>query len=133
MRIAVDFDGTIVEHCFPEIGPAVPGAIDWLKRFVDAGAELILWTVRGNAYLETAADYCKTNGIQLLALNRNPGQQSWSPSPKAYAAIYIDDAAFGCPVIPSTTGRPMVNWAIVGPQVLARLAQADTFANAPNL
>src|SRR5690606_31270663 len=30
MIIAVDFDGTIVEHKYPRIGRAVPGALAWL-------------------------------------------------------------------------------------------------------
>ena len=46
--IAVDFDGTIVDHVFPEIGAAVPGAFKWLKRFKEAGATLILWTMRSD-------------------------------------------------------------------------------------
>ena len=46
--IAVDFDGTIVEHEFPDIGPPVPGAIESLKRFQDAGVKIILWTTRSN-------------------------------------------------------------------------------------
>ena len=32
MIIAVDFDGTIVEHEYPRIGAEIPFAIDTLKR-----------------------------------------------------------------------------------------------------
>ena len=31
MKIAVDFDGTIVEHRYPQIGKEIPFAIDTLK------------------------------------------------------------------------------------------------------
>ena len=34
MTIAVDFDGTIVEHHYPEIGPEIPFAVDTLKMLI---------------------------------------------------------------------------------------------------
>ncbi len=60
LYIAVDFDGTIVDHQFPEIGKAVPGAFDWLKRFKEAGATLILWTMRsdGQEYGDVLTQRC---------------------------------------------------------------------------
>ncbi len=48
MKVAIDFDGTIVEHKFPEVGKPVPGAIEWMKKWQDAGAQLILWTMRSD-------------------------------------------------------------------------------------
>ena len=48
MFIAIDFDGTIVDHRFPEIGKPVPGAFEWMKKFKEAGAKLILWTMRSD-------------------------------------------------------------------------------------
>ena len=32
MYICVDFDGTVVDHRYPEIGEPVPAAIKWLLR-----------------------------------------------------------------------------------------------------
>jgi hypothetical protein len=32
MIIAVDFDGTVVEHIYPDVGRDVPGAVYWLKE-----------------------------------------------------------------------------------------------------
>ena len=46
MTIAIDFDGTIVEHRYPEIGREIPFAIETLKRLIKDGHKLILWTVR---------------------------------------------------------------------------------------
>ena len=34
MTIAVDFDGTIVEHRYPEIGPEIPFATETLKMVI---------------------------------------------------------------------------------------------------
>jgi len=123
--IAVDFDGTIVAHEFPDIGSPVPGAVEWLKRFREAGAILILWTMRSDRkegrYLSEALDYCKSAGIEITHINKNP--QEWTTSPKAYAHVYIDDAGFGCPLRenPKMGGKPYVDWDIVGPVVLSRI------------
>lgn len=51
MTIAIDFDGTIVEHRYPKIGNEIPFAIDTLKMLLKAHHRLILWTVReGNCW-----------------------------------------------------------------------------------
>jgi len=120
MLIAVDFDGTIADHCYPEIGKPVPGAFEWLKAFKQAGASLFLWTMRDGDYLVDAIEFCKKHGVEFDGHNNNPSQSTWTTSPKCYAHLYIDDAAFGCPICenPRMGGRPYVNWDVVGPQVL---------------
>ncbi len=124
MNIAIDFDGTIVEHEYPEIGQPVPGAIEWMKAFMSAGARLILWTMRCDSdesgpVLSDAVAFCNSANIDFYGVNANPDQH-WSKSPKAYAHVYIDDAAFGCPLRenPRAGGRPFVDWDAVGPKVL---------------
>ena len=42
MVIAVDFDGTIVEHKYPHIGKEIPFAISTLKRLQAEHHQLIL-------------------------------------------------------------------------------------------
>lgn len=126
--IAVDFDGTIADHRYPDVGTEVPGAVRWLKRFAEAGANLILWTMRSDGKdgptLSDAVAFCENNGIPLYGVNGNPTQAKWTSSPKAYAQLYIDDAAFGCPLKanPRLGGRPYVDWDVVGPAVMALLA-----------
>ena len=121
--ICVDFDGTIVDHCYPDIGVPVPGAIEWMRRWVDGGAKIILYTMRadGNSagpVLTEAVDYLRECGVELYGINRNPDQDEWSASPKAYGQIYVDDSAFGCPMIhPGGFNQPCVDWSKVGPQV----------------
>lgn len=131
MIIAIDFDGTIVDHQFPDIGPEVPGAFMWLREFQQAGAQLMLWTMRsdgredGTNTLADAVNFCRANGVEFWGVNENPQQKGWTGSPKQYAHLYIDDAAFGCPMRdhPSATSRrPVVDWEKVGPEVLALLA-----------
>jgi hypothetical protein len=112
---AVDFDGTIVEHKFPEIGPLVPGAVEVLKELTDLGHRLILFTVRSGAFVDAADEFCAKNGIKLWAVNFNPEQWEWSNSDKVFANYYIDDAALGCPLIlpPKKGSRPHVDWAVI--------------------
>ncbi len=123
MYICVDFDGTMVDHCYPDIGEPVPGAISWLKRLKRHGAQIILYTMRSDGgaqgkLLQEAVEYMESNGINLFGVNRNPTQDEWTASPKAYGDIYIDDSAFGCPLI-QVKGflRPCVDWKKVGPGV----------------
>jgi len=127
MYICIDFDGTVVDHRYPYVGDPVPLAVDWLQRFVELGAKLILFTMRsddaeGKEYLRDAVQYFEKNNIELFGINHNPDQDSWTNSPKAYGKIYIDDSAFGCPLIhPPTFNRPCVDWKVVGPGVEATL------------
>lgn len=131
--IAVDFDGTIADHRYPEIGEAVPGAIDSLKTFAACGARLILFTMRsdlrsdGRNYLTEAVEWCRARGVEFWGVNQNPEQASWTSSPKPYAHIYIDDAAAGCPLRenPRYNGRPMVDWKRVEPMVLERIGAVE--------
>ena len=109
--IAVDFDGTIVTHAYPAIGREVPNAIRVLTKLQEQGTQLILWTMRSGDKLQEAVDFCASKGITFWGINRNPAQSEWTDSPKAYAPIYIDDAALGCPTLfDKETNRNMVNW-----------------------
>ena len=101
ITFAIDFDGTCVMHEFPETGKDVPLAVETLKMLQDAGHKLILWTMRSNMknkksdqftvhqgdYLKIAEDWFKERGIELYGSQRNPTQDSWTESPKAYAQI----------------------------------------------
>jgi hypothetical protein len=136
MNIAIDFDGTIVTHEFPRIGDVNPYAFSWMKKFQEAGARLILWTMRSDGQecgpvLTEAVDHCRANGVEFFGVNSNPEQGSWTTSPKAYAHLYIDDAAFGCPLRenPRAGGRPMVDWELVGPKVLELLMPTTSKEN----
>ncbi len=122
--IAVDFDGTIVKHEFPEVGEPVPEAIDWLLKWLSLDAKLILYTMRSGEHLVAAVEYLETAGVGLWGVNRNPNQHDWTESPKAYAQIYVDDAAFGCPLIKPEVGRAYVDWTVVGPVIASQLAIA---------
>lgn len=116
--IAVDFDGTIVEHKFPDIGDECPGALSHLHRWKAMGIKLILWTMRDDVFLEDVVEWCRQRGLEFDAVNEGIGDREWTTSNKAYADVYIDDMAIGCPMIDS---RRMVDWSKVGPMVDKRL------------
>ena len=59
VKIAVDFDGTIVEHDYPAIGREIMFAFASLKQLQEQGALLILWTYRTGSLLDAAIDYCR--------------------------------------------------------------------------
>jgi hypothetical protein len=116
--IAVDFDGTVVTHEYPQVGRDV-GAVPILKKLVEKGHKIMLWTMRGNKpvegvdTLQDAINWYKENDIPLWGINENPEQKEsgWTNSNKQYAQIYIDDAALGCPlVLDWGVERPYVDW-----------------------
>ena len=98
MVIAVDFDGTIVEDCYPRIGKEIPFAIETLKLLQKEKHYLILWTVREKERLEEAIDWYKKRGIEFYAINRNYPEEKADHehySRKIKADIFIDDRNFG--------------------------------------
>ena len=107
---AVDFDGTIVEHEFPMIGPPVPGALEALKTFELRGDQVILHTMRSGEYLLEALGYLDKHGVSLYGVNKNPDQSDWTQSLKPYAHRYIDDSAVGVPLVRPEGRRPYVDW-----------------------
>lgn len=99
MIIAVDFDGTIVEHKYPAIGKELPFAIDVLTALVDEGHKIILWTVREGKLLEDAVEFCRARGLEFYAVNSDtPAGSMFRQGPesrKVCADVYIDDCNIG--------------------------------------
>lgn len=113
--IAVDFDGTVVTHAYPEIGEDA-GAVPVLRELTGNGCRLILYTMRHGALLTEAVEWFRRHGIPLYAVNENPAQRRWTSSPKIHADLYIDDSNLGCPLPspraksgPWPTGRASAN------------------------
>jgi len=97
MRIAVDFDGTIVEHMYPKIGKVMPFAFEALKELQAEGHEIILWTYRSGNELNEAVEFCKKHGLEFFAINKSDPEEVFNHtiSRKIYADIYIDDRNIG--------------------------------------
>lgn len=130
--IAVDFDGTCVTHEYPKVGQEI-GAAPVLRELTDAGHQLVLFTMRSGDELNDAVEWFKSWGIPLYGKNRNPTQDEWTTSPKAYAHLYIDDAALGVPLsYPSNGDRPYVDWPEVRRWLIGR-SFLDTMSAMPVL
>jgi hypothetical protein len=101
MIIAVDFDGTIVEHKYPSIGKEKPFAVETLRALAADGHTLILWTVRHGKLLDDALAWCRERKLVFFAVNSNYpegslfGKNSSAASPKIEADVYIDDRNLG--------------------------------------
>lgn len=112
--IAVDFDGTCVEHNYPAIGMEVEGAVEVLRAINKRGHRIILNTMRSGEKLDAAVKWFSDRKIVLWGVNRNPEQEEWTTSPKVYADWYIDDSALGCPIMfIDGVRRPVVKWSKV--------------------
>jgi hydroxymethylpyrimidine pyrophosphatase-like HAD family hydrolase len=95
--IAVDFDGTIVADAYPKIGKPMLFAFDTLKKLQSEGHRLILWTYRSEEKLEEAVLFCKKNGIEFYAVNKNFPEENYDEkdSRKIHADLFIDDRNIG--------------------------------------
>ena len=98
MTIAVDFDGTIVEHRYPEIGREIPFATDTLKMLIKEGHRLILWSVREGKLLDEAVEWCRERGVEFYAVNKDypeEGREDRNFSRKLKVEMFIDDRNVG--------------------------------------
>lgn len=124
MTIAVDFDGTIVEHKYPAIGREIPFAIETLKKLRNEHHKLILWTVREGRLLDEALAFCRERGLEFYAVNRDYPEEEKERnnhySRKLKADIFIDDRNLG--------GLP--DWGTIYEMVRNRLTFADLLRRA---
>lgn len=107
MTMAIDFDGTLCEDKFPEIGEPKYQIINLVKRLQETGVKTILWTCRRNDshgnHLDDAVQWCKEKGLLFDAINENlpEVQQKWGgDTRKVLADYYLDDknVCYGSPI-----------------------------------
>lgn len=98
MTIAVDFDGTIVEHRYPAIGKEIPFATETLRQLMADGHKLILWSVREGELLDQAVQWCEDRGVHFYAVNKDFEDEELEKthfSRKIKARVFIDDRNIG--------------------------------------
>jgi len=98
LKIAIDFDGTIVEHKYPEIGKEILFAFETIKALQKQKHQLILWTYRSGKELDEAVEYCRQNGVEFYAVNASYPEEEFDEdfsSRKIDADIFIDDRNIG--------------------------------------
>jgi len=131
MIIGIDFDGTCVTHEYPKVGKDI-GAVPVLKKLIEAGHQLILFTMRSdksgispitgemeNGGLQDAVHWFQNWNIPLFGVNVNPDQHEWTSSPKAWCHLFIDDTSLGIPLIYDLK-KPYVDWDIVYEMLINR-------------
>ena len=125
MIIAVDFDGTIVEHRYPRIGEEIPFAIDTLELLQQEKHRLILWSVREGTLLEEAVEWCKARGLEFYAVNKDYPEEQKSHqgfSRKLKADLFIDDRNLG--------GLP--DWGLIYEMIKKKKTFADIYSQNDN-
>jgi len=116
--IILDFDGTVVEHEYPKIGTPNPGAVDVIKKLIDAGCEITINTYRVNIsraslkeafnYLNEALELSEDKQLKECYIEKvKPPIWSWHNF-KREGKIFIDDIAEGIPLRKGST-LPHVN------------------------
>lgn len=99
MIIAVDFDGTIVEHRYPEIGREIPFATETLRQLIQDRHQLILWSCREGQLLQDAVDWCHERGVDFYAINNDYPEETPESnnhfSRKLKVDMFIDDRNVG--------------------------------------
>jgi 8-oxo-dGTP pyrophosphatase MutT (NUDIX family) len=91
MIIAVDFDGTVCEDKYPEVGIFLPGAVETLKALYTAGHDIVLWTCRRGKEAEAAWKACMDAGIPFSGINEGDYCREKHTYKKLFADLYIDD------------------------------------------
>ena len=91
--VAIDFDGTIVEHMFPEIGAIKKNVVDKMKEWYEQGHTIIIWTCRTDQYAEEARKFLDDNEIPYHYFNENPTNPLGDWCRKILADVYLDDRA----------------------------------------
>ena len=105
LTIAIDFDGTCVEHTYPDIGKDMPGAAQCLRSLALREHRLVLWTCREDdpnnleaQYLSEAVKWFKDREIPLAGVNEVPVEFDFRGEKggrKPYFDMVIDDTNFG--------------------------------------
>lgn len=96
MIIAVDFDGTLCQNAWPDIGWPRTAVIDYLRARKQQGDKLILWTNRRSERLSEAVQWCRDRGIEFDAVNENLPEmveKFGGDCRKVFADVYLDDKA----------------------------------------
>ncbi len=94
MIYAIDFDGTIVENKFPEIGELNTEAARFIRTLQERGDKWILYTMREGKVLEEALAFLREKDLCPDAVNDNLPEmcEFYHNNPrKVYANVYIDD------------------------------------------
>ena len=107
LTIYLDFDGTVVEHTYPEIGALNPRSFAVIRKLQNAGHRIILNTYRADladGSLQAALDFLNDINNELLPIKEctelkiQPPAWNWKKTLEE-GILYIDDVCDGTPMI----------------------------------
>jgi len=96
--IALDFDGTIVENAYPNVGKLKLNAKEVINKLADEGFKIIINTCRAGIHEGLVYTFLEEQGIKYDYINSNlPTQIEFFKQDcrKISADIYIDDKNLG--------------------------------------
>lgn len=94
--VAIDFDGTVVEQKFPDIGNLLPFAKEVINKLYDEKYYIIIWTCRYFLeHLIPVIDFLKENNIRYHKINDNSDEMEFNPLPKIFYDVLVDDRNLG--------------------------------------
>ena len=127
MRVYLEFDGTVVEHAYPRVGKVVIGAFETIEKLQKKGYEICLNTYRadldGEEGIQYALKILNTMGLRYNVkqggeftpienvVNKKITPIPWSESLNGKKFLFIDDQAYGTPLVHATFEPGfMVDW-----------------------
>jgi len=128
--IATDFDGTLCENKWPEIGEPNEEVINYLKREAKQGTKIVLWTCRTHEKLAAAVDWCLERGLVFDAINQNVPEAIelfGEDTRKVFANEYLDDLSstrFKLPYVKEEFS--MSSWAEKEVEIACKHERGDT-------
>ena len=91
--IVIDFDGTICEHKFPDIGEPMPGVKEALETLKKAGYRVIIHSCRTASYWKNILPGNQPKLVEgFMKYHKLPYDTIWTPD-KPIGVAYIDDKA----------------------------------------
>jgi len=126
MFIYLDFDGTVVEHAYPDTGRCNFGCVEVIKKLQDSGHDIVLNTMRSELdpdslkkairWFENSWMFFKDRDFDQELSPIKVSQTKIHPHPwerptESTKTIFIDDIATGIPLKrASMINNNMVDW-----------------------
>jgi hypothetical protein len=125
--VVIDWDGTLVENRWPQMGGWLPGAVDAIKRFQQEGYKVLIFSARLSPYWldgsKRPAEAVATSVKEVRTMLDEAGLPTvgiWTKPGKPPFSKFIDDKAVAFPSTPTKH-----TWRRITEKVLVSLGAED--------
>jgi hypothetical protein len=101
--IAIDFDGTLCEHRYPECGPPRPAVVEAVRALHAMGWRVVVQSCRAQA-----DDGLLVEMAAWLAEHGVPCDEIWRGAGKPFAHAYLDDRGVAVPAGENIAAKDIV-------------------------